>query len=468
MVDLVVANGTLVDSFHQYPDTAVAVADGRVVAVGRSAAMPPARETIDASGRFVLPGLVDAHVHFREPGMDYKEGYEAGSAAAALGGVTCVFDMPNTHPPTNTARRLREKLDLVHGRSRVDYALYGLLGPNDVTHLRELVAAGAIGVKVFLGQSETGLGCPDPPDDGELYEAMQVLADARVRLAVHAENHTMMRRWIDRLKRTGADGLDAHRRSRPPVVEVEAIRRVGVFARHTGCAVHVVHLSSADGVAAVRQVREEGVDMTAETCPHYLLFPGPSAPDSLALRVNPPVREDDDRRALGAALASADIDYVASDHAPHDRSEKCGTSVWDVRPGLVGVQYTLQLLWQRRAEFGLSVSDIVRLTSFSPARIWGIWPRKGALMPGSDADLVVLDPNRPWVIDAATSLSRHRRSPYLGLCGTGAPELTVVRGNVVARNGGLVGSPIGAWVPGSRQVAGAGPADRVTVRPAPR
>ena len=448
-VDLVVANGTLVDAFGTYPDTAVAVAGGRVQAVGRPAVMPPARQTIDAAGRYVLPGVVDTHVHFREPGMGYKEGYETGSGAAALGGVTCVFDMPNTDPPTDTAQRLHDKLALVRGRSWVDYAMYGLLGPGDPGDLTGLADAGVIGVKAFLGQSETGTGCPSPPDDGALYEGMGLLAAAGVRLAVHAENHAMMRRWIGRLRGAGADGLDAHRRSRPPVVEVEAVRRAGLFARYTGCAVHVVHLSSAEGVDAVRRVRAEGVDMTCETCPHYLVDLGARP----ALRVNPPVRGEADRIALAAALVSGDVDYVASDHAPHDRSEKCGTSVWEVRPGLAGVQHTLQIMWDRRTELGLSPPDIVRLTSFRPARVWGLWPRKGALVPGADADLVVLDPAHRWTIDAATGHTRHGSGPYAGLSGTGAPVVTVLRGTVVARDGQLVGRPFGAFLAADRTQA---------------
>jgi dihydroorotase len=445
-VDLVVLGGTLVTEQGELPDTSIAIHEGRFVALGGAHVMPPSRRVIDAGGRHLLPGVIDGHVHFREPGMAYKEGYLAGSGAAALGGVTCVFDMPNTEPPTNTAERLADKLALVQGRSWVDYGLYGLLGPGDAAHLESLAAAGVVGFKAFVGQSETGAGCPLPPCDGELYEAMETLSRLGIRLAVHAENDSFMRWRMAGLRRAGRSDLEAHRQSRPPVVEAEAIQRVGLFARYTGCAVHVVHVSSAAGVEAVRAVRREGTGMTAETCPHYLVPPGEG--DSAELRVNPPIRSEPDGRALIRAVATGDLQMVASDHAPHAASEKTGSDVWQVRAGLIGTQHLLPLLLDRRGELGLSLSDVVRLTSFEPARIWGVWPRKGAVLPGSDADLTIVDLDRSWRISPGTVHSRHRLSPYRGWTGRGAPVTTVVRGTVVAQDGSLTGQPPGRWVPG--------------------
>jgi dihydroorotase-like cyclic amidohydrolase len=156
----------------------------------------------------------------------------------------------------------------------------------------------------------------------------------------------------------------------------------------------------------------------------------------------------EDRKTLATALTAGDLQYVASDHAPHDVPEKHGATIWQVRPGVIGVQHTLQLLWHMREELGLSLPDIARLTSFAPARAWGIWPRKGTIAPGADGDLVVVDPLRTWTIDDTTTYSRHRNSPYRGLRGVGAPVLTVVRGNLVVRDGSLVGRPTGTFVPG--------------------
>ncbi|HUP60774.1 MAG TPA: dihydroorotase [Thermoanaerobaculia bacterium] len=448
-VDLVVTNGTLVDVFGEYPNTSVAIDRGRFVAVGSADIMPPAQRTIDATGCYLLPGVIDAHVHFREPGLAYKEGYPAGSAAAALGGVTCVFDMPNTEPPTNTAQRVREKIDLVQGRSWVDYAFYGLLSQGDSRHLAAMAAAGVIGIKTFLGQSETGLGCPLPPNDGELLDAMQILAGLGVRLAVHAENHQIMQHRIADLKLNNVEGLAAHRDSRPSLVEAEAIARIGIFAEHTRCPVHIVHVSSQAGLEQVRRARQHGVDISAETCPHYLLFPnGTDASERVRLRVNPPIRGESDRDALIQALRSDGLQFVASDHAPHADTEKCGGSIWQVRAGLIGVQHLLQLLWSHRTELGLTLSQIVRLTSFGPARTWRVWPGKGSITPDADGDLVIVDPDREWTIAAASIQSLHPQSPYLGWQGKGMPIWTVVRGNIVAEEGKLVGSPCGRWLPG--------------------
>ncbi|WP_168801691.1 dihydroorotase [Glycomyces buryatensis] len=449
-VDLVIENGTLVDAVGEHPNTSVAVDGGRFVAVGPPGAMPVAERRIDASGMYLLPGMVDAHVHFREPGMEYKEGFPVGSGAAALGGVTTVLDMPNTEPPTDTAVRFAEKLDLVRGRSWVDYGFYALLGPGEATELEGLADSGAVGFKVFLGQSEQGPGCPLPPDDGDLHAAMGELARLGLRLAVHAENHAMVLHGIAKVKAGRGTGLEAHRSSRPPLVESEAIRRVGLFAADTGCAVHIVHVSAAEGVAAAVTVRSSGVDLTAETCPHYLLLPDEAIGERLRHRVNPPIRTLGDRDALRKALATGDLQFVASDHAPHSPAEKSANDVWRVRPGVIGVQHQLQILWSRRDEFGLSRSDLVRATAFEPARTWGLWPRKGSVTPGADADLVVIDPNRPWTIDEDVTHSANPEGPFAGLRGTGAPVLTLLRGSVVAKGGRLVGSPSGNWLPGSR------------------
>jgi allantoinase len=449
-VDLVVVNGTLVDVFGQYPGASLAIHQGRFVAIGSPNAMPPARRTIDASYCYLLPGVVDAHVHFREPGLAYKEGFEAGSGAAALGGVTTVFDMPNTEPPTDTAMRLREKRALVDGRSWVDYGFYGLLGQGSAAHVTELAAAGVIGLKVFLGQSETGPGCPLPPDDGELLDAMELLAQVGLRVAVHAENHDIVNHRMAVLRGIGARGLAAHRDSRPPLAEAEAIARVAMYSKFTGCPVHIVHVSSEMGVEQVRRARRDGVDLTAETCPHYLLVPNiTDAGKQNHLRVNPPIRQASDREALAAALRVGDLQFVASDHAPHDDSEKRADNIWQVRAGLIGVQHLLQVLWAGRERLRLAPWDIVRLTSFEPARTWGVWPRKGSIALGADADLVVVDPAREWTIVEETIYSRHPISAYLGYCGTGAPLWTVIRGQIVVEDGKLVGSPLGQWLAGS-------------------
>jgi allantoinase len=441
--DLVLTGGTLVTISGEWPRTAVAVKDGLIAAIGRPELMPPGGETLDLSGLHIIPGVVDAHVHFREPGMSSKEGFEAGSGAAALGGVTCVLDMPNTMPPTDTVERLSAKKDGIAGRSWVDYGCYGLLTGENLGELAGLHAAGVVGVKCFMGQSESGPGCPLPPGDGVLLEAMAVLARLGLRLAVHAENHDIMSHRIGQYRAAGAAGMWAHTSSRPPIAEVEAIQRAGLFAMHAGCKIHILHVSSAQATEAVVAQRAHGVDMTAETCPHYLLFAEPS---QLSMRVNPPIRTSADSQALASALRDGYLDLVSSDHAPHQEAEKDAASIWDVRAGLTGVQHMLQLLLDRRASFGLSLTDIVRLTSYQPARVWGLWPRKGDVVLGGDADFTVVDLNRPWAVTREGIYSRSQWSPYLGWRGHGAPVATIIGGQIVAREGRLIGSPRGRWI----------------------
>jgi dihydroorotase len=446
--DLLLTGGTVVTEDGEFPNAAVAITGGRIAAIGRASVMSWSGRRIDVTGKHVLPGVIDAHVHLREPGMTYKEDYASGTGAAALGGVTCVLDMPNTEPPTNTAARLIEKLAAVKGSAWTDYGMYGLISTGDFGHVEEMTRAGVIGFKAFLGQSEHGSGCPLPPDDGELYAAMTVLSTFGVRLAVHAENHDIMRWRIEEMKRAGITDFTAHRHSRPPVVEVEAIQRVGIFAQYTGCAVHIVHVSSGDGAMAVRTIRARGVDLTAETCPHYLLLDGDEALTNVQRRVNPPVRGHRDAAALRRALADRHLQLVASDHAPHSAAEKAGPAVWDVRAGLPGTQHLLQLLLGHREELALSLPDIVRVTSAEPARVWGLWPRKGSLAPGADGDLTVVDLDLPWTIDSTSIRAKSPYNPYLGWSSTGKAITTIVRGNVVADEGLLLGEPLGHWVAG--------------------
>ena len=376
--------------------------------------MPWSGRRIDATGKYVLPGVIDAHVHLREPGMTYKEDYATGTGAAALGGVTCVLDMPNTEPATNTATRLAEKLAAVEESAWIDYAMYGLISVGQLHHLEDMTRAGVIGFKTFLGQSERGSGCPRPPGDGELYAAMTMLSALGMRLAVHAENHEIMRWRIDEMRRKGITDFAAHRDSRPPVVEVEAIQRVGIFAEYSGCAVHIVHVSSGDGAKAVQAIRNRGVDLTAETCPHYLVLDGNEPLTNARWRVNPPIRGHRDAAALGHALANRHLQLVASDHAPHSAAEKAEAAVWDVRAGLPGTQHLLQLLLSHREELALTMPDIVRVTSVQPAKVWGLWPQKGSLAPGADGDLTVVDLDLAWTIDANSIHAKSPYSPYLG------------------------------------------------------
>ena len=286
-VDLVIRGGKIV-SPDRIIEASVAIAGAHIVAVGHDDVMPPATREMRADGLHLLPGAIDSHVHFRDPGYPHKETWQTGSAAAACGGVTTVFDMPNTNPPTGTREALALKLKAAE-RSFVDYGIHALLGDDTVGHLEDLLDGGATSFKAFVGNT---FGNLPAPSDGALLEGFEKLAPLGIRTVVHAENSSIMARRQKVLEDAGRIDAQAHLDSRPAVAEIEAIGRVITLAEWTGARVHIAHHSAADSLYLLRAAKARGVDVTAETCPQYLLL---NTDDILRLggilRVNPPVRE---------------------------------------------------------------------------------------------------------------------------------------------------------------------------------
>src|SRR5258707_10575344 len=308
--DLVIHSG-LVVSPDSVIEASVAIKDGRVIAVGDDAVMPQAAETLDARGLHVLPGAIDDHVHFRDPGYPHKEDFASGTAAAAFGGVTTVFDMPNTLPPTGTPDILADKLKMAAAKAHVDFGLYALLGEDTIEHVPEL-AKSAIGFKLYMGNTFGKIPCPST---GAMLEAFEVVAETGKRIALHAETNSIMERRETRLLRAGRRDPLAHIASRPAVVALEAVSRAAILAEWTGARIHILHISSADELRPLREAKARGVDITGETCPHYLML---SADDYArfagVIRVNPPVRERKNQEPLFAALGDGTIDWIATDH----------------------------------------------------------------------------------------------------------------------------------------------------------
>ena len=435
MADLVIRGGRVV-SPDCVIDASIAVEDGVIVAVGSEAAMPPARATLDAKGLHVLPGAVDVHVHFRDPGYPHKEDFRTGTAAAAFGGVTTVFDMPNTIPPTGTAEALIAKHRIAAENAHVDFGLYGLLGEDTIEHVPALVENGVIGFKLYMGNT---FGKIPTPSTGAMLEAFEVVARTGRRVSLHAETNSIMERRETRLREAGRRDPLAHLAARPAVVAVEAVSRAALLAEWTGARIHVLHISSAEELRPLREAKARGVDVTSETCPHYLLL---STDDYARLggviRVNPPVREARNREPLWAALADGTIDLIATDHAPHSPDEKTRNDIWTVDCGFPGVETQMPLMLTEVNAGRMSICDYVRWSAAKPAQIWGLYPRKGAIAAGSDADLTVVDLDRAWAIDDAKLQSRSKITPWNGRQVRGLPLHTLVRGRFVMRDRALV------------------------------
>lgn len=435
-LDLLLKNARVVTEARVF-EGAVGVAEGRIAYLGTGTEHPEARRMIDLEGRHLLPGCIDVHVHFREPGMTQKEDFGTGTAAAAAGGVTCAFDMPNTVPPTDSAARLREKQAMAEEKALIDFGLYGLLGEHNLDQLAPMAEAGMIGTKLFLGNTTGDNPCPS---DGAVLEGFEILAGLGLRCSIHAENSPILFWRQNRMKEAGRTDPLAHLAARTDVVAIEALNRAATLADWTGARIHIVHESCAGSIPFIRFWKERGCDITVETLPQYLYLSAEeyAAPGGHLMRMNPPIRQKSHQEPIWAALIDGTIDFVATDHAPHAPEEKKGETIWDMACGFPGVQTSLALLLQGVHAGRLSLPGIVRVMSGAPARTFGLSDRKGAIAPGMDADLVVVDMDRTETLGAERLLSRGKVSVYEGREVTGVPVMTFVRGELVAEDGAIV------------------------------
>jgi dihydroorotase len=430
-VDLVINGGTIVSPDAEYR-ASIAIKNGLIHAIGAPEAMPPAKETLDALGLHILPGAIDVHVHFRDPGYPQKEDFASGTAAAAFGGVTTIFDMPNTLPTIGTPEALAAKHRIAAEKAYVDYGLYAVLGEDSIEHVSALIDGGIIGFKLYMGNT---FGRIPSPTTGAMLEAFEVVAPTGKRISLHAETNSIMERRESRLRAAGRTEPIAHLAARPAVVAVEAVARAAILAEWTGARIHVLHISSAAELRPLAEAKARGVEITSETCPHYLLL---SEVDyekfGGIIRVNPPVREAPNRQPLWDALMDGTIDMIATDHAPHAPDEKTRNDIWTVDCGFPGVETQMPLMLTEIGRGRAKIQDYVRWSAESPAKIWGLYPRKGALTVGSDADVAIVDLSRTWTIDDALIQSRSKISPWHGRQATALPIHTIVRGRFVMKD----------------------------------
>jgi allantoinase len=431
--DIVIRGGTVVLSTGQKLAD-IAVEDGIITAIGSE--VSDAAEVIDARELIVFPGMVDAHVHFNEPGRPDWEGWEAGTRGAAAGGVTTVLEMPlNAHPPTTTAQAFDEKVAVASNTALVDFGLWGGLVPDNLGELESLHRRGVVGFKAFM--SDSGIDDFQRVNDGLLAIGLKQTARLGALVGVHAESQEMVQRLGAEMIASGRTDRLAWCHSRPPAAEVEAIKRLLVCMRGAGKGVraHVVHVSCAEGLAEVDAARNQGIAITAETCPHYLAFTetdferiGPP------LKCAPPIRDAATRAALWQAVLEGRVDLIGSDHSPCPAAdkEKGNDDVWKAWGGVAGIQATLPLLLTEGVhERGMSFEQVAHLTATSPAQLFGLYPRKGVIAVGADADFALVHPEQPFVLERRLLKTRSGVSAYLDYEFLGAVQQTIVRGRTV-------------------------------------
>lgn len=445
LYDLIIRNGTLVT-----PETVfrgdVAIAGEQIAEIAPSLE-GTSRGEIDASGLHVFAGVIDAHLHFNEPGRTEWEGFATGSMSLAAGGTTTYFDMPlNSHPPTIDAAAFDLKCEAARAASIVDFGLWGGLVPGSIGNMEELAARGVVGFKAFM--SNSGIEDFQASDDLTLYEGMREAARLGCIVAVHAENDPLTTLLAMRAVAEGRTGVLDYLRSRPVVAELEAIERAILYAGETGCSLHVVHVSSGRGVSLVAEARARGVDVSCETCPHYLALTEEDVQRLGAVaKCAPPLRSRQEQDELWSHIEAGTLPMVASDHSPAPASMKDSDDFFKVWGGISGCQSLLQLLltegYSRR---DVPLTTIASLAAGYVARRFGVSPRKGRLEVRADADLALIDLGSIHVLEAGDLLYRHKHSPYVGRTLRGRVVRTLVRGATVWLDGKVVSGPVGRLV----------------------
>ncbi len=450
--ELVIKNGNVV-----LPDQVlkldVAVTGGKIAALGVELPTAPHTKVIDAEGHYVLPGMIDMHVHFNEPTMGHWEGFRSGSASLAAGGCTTYADMPlNGNPPTINGAALKLKAEAAAGNSAVDYVLWGGLVPGNLDDLEELAAAGVIGFKAFLSNpGGEGEGRFREVDDDTLYQGMQKIASLGGILALHAESEDITATLSADVMRNGRSSASDFSACRPPEAEHEAVARALLYSERTGCRLHFVHISTAAAIDMIHEAKLRGQKVSSETCPHYLILNekdmeelGPVA------KCAPPLRSQEEREKLWEVLAQGKIDLIASDHSPcpTELKVKSGLSFFEAWGGISGAQSSLELMFHEGVNVrGLPVTLISQLLASHPAKRFGLEHRKGSIALGMDADLVLLDPNTSYTLSEEDLLYRHKHSPYLGMNLSCKVTATICRGNVVyTSEEGVISGESGQWL----------------------
>ena len=438
MTSILFTNAKVFDGEHFIEANCVRVVGDKITEIGCDLEMGSSDKTIDVSGKWLLPGLVDCHVHFREPGLERKEGYHYGSRGALHGGVTTVCEIQNNPPLMSSPQLLQQKLDSLRGKSFVDYVPYGSLVEESLEHLPELSKL-CPAVKCFLGCS-TGAG--GVADTDTLRRWFAAAAAAKIKVVAHCEDNDVMDAATAELSNNPAVA-SRHDLRRSVEAEVKSIREAIDVALEVGCELHVFHISTAEGAQLVVQAAASGHPITGTTAPHYLLADAEQAHaiSKNRFKVNPSIKYTADGQGIAALIASRQLAGIGTDHAPHPLDEK--DRPYNKAPsGFPSVDLLLPLIVAAADKHGLNVEHLLHAVTTAPANEFGL-ASKGRIAVNADADIVIADPNQEAVVEAGKLPSRSRWSPYdeMRLCAF--PQQVYLRGNLVFSAGEFVGEALG-------------------------
>jgi allantoinase len=438
-VDMVIRDGRIF-THNGIFEGDIVVDEGKIQSLTKGSHSPEAGTVLNAVGNLVLPGMIDMHVHFRDPGFTDREDFQSGTSAAAAGGVTTVADMPNTMPSVTSVDALRDKVEIADRKALIDFALIAGAGELSAETLMGLAEGGVVGFKTFMIARFKELAA----SDGQMLDNFETIAGTGLPCMIHAENEDIVSRGMEKAKAAGRVDPIAHSEFRPPIAEVEATMRTIMLARETDVHLHICHMSTTGAAEVLDWARRKGENVTGETSANYLLLNseimkklGPFA------KIDPPLRSPEDQKALWKAMNGGVIDVIASDHAPYPKEDKerGWENIYEAPSGGTGVETTLPLMMDCVNRDLTTLERLVETFSVNPAKIMGLYPRKGTLIPGADADIVIVDPRVEFVVKGEELHSKQRITAFEGYNGTGKPLTTVVRGEVVMEGGEVVGKP---------------------------
>ncbi len=380
------------------------------------------------------------HVHFRDPGFTDREDFESGTRSAAAGGVTTVVDMPNTVPSVVSVEAIREKVGIADGKALVDFAFIGGAGALDSETLLAMAEEGIVGYKTFMIARFKELAA----SDDQMLDNFKTISETGLPCLIHAENQDIVARGMDKAKALGRLDPIAHAEFRPAIAEDEAATRTILLARESNVHLHICHMTSKGSVEALAGGQRRGQNVTGETSANYLLLNaeimkeiGPYA------KTDPPLRGPEDQEALWRALNSGVIDALASDHAPYPKEEKDKgwENIFDAPSGGTGIQTQLPLMLDSVGKGKITLERLIEVFSTNPARLMGLYPRKGIIIPGADADLIIVDRDAEFQIKGEDLYSKQKVTAFEGFKGKGMPVTTIVRGEIIMEEGAVVGKP---------------------------
>lgn len=421
----------------------IGVKNGKIACLAETSEGLAAEETIDLRGKIVIPGCIDAHVHFQDPGLTHREDFVCGTAAAASGGITTAISHPMNIPPIVDIESYEFNKQCYKGRGYVDYAIHGGAVASNLQQVDDLwKKTGATAIKMFMCFSVA-----DFPflEDDTMLQHFEILAQNGGLALIHCENDKVLKMEEARLKASGRkDGL-AYNESHPEYGEHEAVRRAIFYLEKTGASAVICHVTNAQDLKSIREAQQRGVKVYAETCPHFFTFVKEDMTEyGPYLKFSPVMHEAANRDAMWEMLRQGYVDTFGSDHSPYAKSEKeaGANDIWKAPNGIPGIETLLPTLLNGVSEGKVSLEQVVKVTSYNPSRIYGLWPQKGTLQVGSDADFVVVDMDLVHTYTVEDMKSKCKWSPYFGRTYHGWPIRTVVRGKTVCLNGQIVG-PMG-------------------------